>query len=226
MLIYVFMLIYAYDIQVQLMLVPTRAGAWEEASEDLDLFAGNWYTKEEFLEMYLNESGRNGTHDLNVLNAESGDSAVELRMPLADSNSGARQRLDRGWAGGEKRNGRGDLQDMDVWGERLGEIWALQDWNARRLEQQRRRQQQRLATGELSGPKCANPSCHCVISASEGAESTNLHRAGANADEEARDTGSRYEEATDRLCHVLAMTGPLLMAQLIPAWEAVFPGTV
>jgi hypothetical protein len=204
------------------MLVPTCAGAWEEASEDLDLFAGKWYTKEEFLEMYLNESGHNGTQDLKVLNTESGDSAVELRMPSADSNSGTRQRLDRGWAGGEKRNGRGDFKDMDVWGERLGEIWALQDWNARRLEQQRRQQQQRLATGELSGPKCGNQFRHCV--ACEGPESTNSHRVGANADEEARDTSSRYEEAADRLCHVLAMTGPLLMAQLIPAWEAVFPG--
>jgi hypothetical protein len=204
------------------MLVPTCAGAWEEASEDLDLFAGKWYTKEEFLEMYLNESGHHGTQDLKVLNTESGDSAVELRMPSADSNSGTRQRLDRGWAGGEKRNGRGDFKDMDVWGERLGEIWALQDWNARRLEQQRRQQQQRLATGELFGPKCGNQFRHCV--ACEGPESTHSHHVGANADEEARDTGSRYEEAADRLCHVLAMTGPLLMAQLIPAWEAVFPG--
>ena len=205
------------------MLVPTCAGAWEEASEDLDLFAGKWYTKEEFLEMYLNESGHHGTQDLKVLNTESGDSAVELRMPSADSNSGTRQRLDRGWAGGEKRNGRGDFKAMDVWGERLGEIWALQDWNARRLEQQRRQQQQRLATGELFGPKCGNQFRHCV--ACEGPESTHSHHVGANADEEARDTGSRYEEAADRLCHVLAMTGPLLMAQLIPAWEAVFPGT-
>jgi hypothetical protein len=205
------------------MLVPTCAGAWEEASEDLDLFAGKWYTKEEFLEMYLNESGHNGTQDLKVPNTESGDSAVELLMPSADSNIGTRQRLDRGWGGGEKRNGRGDFKDMDVWGERLGEIWALQDWNARPLEQQRQRQQQRLATGELSGPKCGNQFRHCV--ACEGPESTNSHRVGANADEEARDTSSRYEEAADRLCHVLAMTGPLLMAQLIPAWEAVFPGT-
>lgn len=204
------------------MFVPTRAGAWEEVSEDLDLFVGKWYTKEEFLKMYLNESGHNGTQDLKVLNAESGDSAVELRMPSADSNSGTRQRLERGWGGREKRNGRGDLQDMDVWGERLGEIWALQDWNARRLEQQRRQQQQRLATGELSGRKFGNQFRHCV--ACEGAESTNLH-VWANADEEARDTGSRYEEAADQLCHVLAMTGPILMAQLIPAWEAVFPGT-
>jgi hypothetical protein len=38
------------------------------------------------------------------------------------------------------------------------------------------------------------------------------------------DRQRRYNEAQDRTRHVLAMTGPLLMAQFIPAWEAVFPG--
>lgn len=166
----------------------TCAGAWEEVSEDLDLFAGKWYTKEEFLEMFGDKGSQQDSQNRDM-HVESEDRAVELGMPASVSNTGTRQELHRDLGGGKKRNGRGAVQDMDVWGEKLGDIWALQDWNARRLEQQ----QQQLS-------------------------------AATNAGDEERDIGSRYREAADRLCHVLAMTGPLLMSQLLPAWEAVFPG--
>jgi hypothetical protein len=95
----------------------TLRGAWEEVSSDVDLFAGTWYSKEEFLQMFFNNISNGG---------EKGKSP------------GCKDKF--GMKGGEERNV-GDVglhvpagpqhsvtrvQDIEVCGERLGDIWAFQ----------------------------------------------------------------------------------------------------
>jgi len=192
----------------------THSGAWEEMSESLDLCAGTWYTKEEFLDLYLNhtdatqrgeEEGGNERERSSVIDALGGVSAG------GSAGSGGRVRA-KSEGRGRRDEKRGDVQNLEVWGVRLGDVWAVQDWNAKHLDLL----QHTAATTAAATTSCSNIRHHPAEIAHCN-DTPQLHTATTHA------AAAAYA-AAQQLGRVLAMTGPVIMAQLIPSWEAAFPG--